>query len=124
MRERNVENAKITGVRIGVEDHGILTMFIDLNGAGWGVSYGGYAMDEYDQLQKSRIGHAMLAQSVIELCAVFEVSDIQQLVGMACRVDTEGLGGRAQRIGHFMESRWFSFQDLAVRMTGRIEVKA
>ena len=34
---KSVENAKITYVQLGYEDHGILTLMLGLEGDGWGV---------------------------------------------------------------------------------------
>lgn len=108
-----IENAIITDVTIGREGHGVLTVFIGLDGGGWGVTYGGYAMDNYDKARKRRIGHAFLAQSLLDLFDVFKVDRVDRLVGLPCRVENEGYGGRARRIGHFTDDRWFSFEALA-----------
>lgn len=108
-----IENAVIESVFIGREDHGILTMFVHVRGDGWGVGLGGYVLDQYDQTTKKQFGSALLADSVLGLLEVFKVDDIRKLEGKPCRVETEGLGGRAKRIGHYLEDRWFSFQELA-----------
>ena len=41
-----IKNARITRTTLGVEDHGILTAFLHLEGDGWGIGFGGYALDE------------------------------------------------------------------------------
>lgn len=113
MSARTIENARIADVMIGYEDHGILTMNLTLEGEGWGVGFGGYALNAYDDVKRDRVGHAMLAEAVMRLLRTFEVNEVSKLKGLPCRVDTEGCGGRAHRIGHFLKDRWFSWQELA-----------
>lgn len=40
----NFQNAKITSTQITMKDHGCLTFWINLEGAGWGVGLGGYCI--------------------------------------------------------------------------------
>lgn len=105
------ENATITRVEIGIEDHGILTMGVWLEGDGWGVMYGGFALDRYDKTLKRRVGTELLAECVLRLLETFKVQQLDELKGKPCRVETEGAGGRALKIGHFTQNRWFSFKD-------------
>lgn len=51
-------NAKITSVSLSMADHGCLTFWITLDGGGWGVSVGGYA-----------IGHGYLGADNFDACA-------------------------------------------------------
>lgn len=39
-----IENAKITNISLTMADHGCLTFWIAVEGAGWGCSIGGYCI--------------------------------------------------------------------------------
>lgn len=39
-----LQNAEITNVSLNFRDHGVLSLDLTLNGGGWGVVYGGYAL--------------------------------------------------------------------------------
>ena len=41
-----IENAKIISTILG-EDHGCLTAYISVEGAGWGGAFGGYCLDHW-----------------------------------------------------------------------------
>jgi hypothetical protein len=119
MRETTIENAEITRVDIEVEDHGILTMGVSLEGGGWGVTFGGYALDRWSDEKKRREGTELLAECVLRLLDTFKVRRLADLKGLPCRVETEDWGGKAQRIGHFTQDRWFSFADTCAEVTGK-----
>lgn len=78
-----VKIAKVTKTFLGVEDHGILTAFLDLEyGGGSGQGAGGYALDTYDAEKECRV--ATVA------CGVFVAGILR-----ACGVDAwEKLPGR------------------------------
>lgn len=106
-----VENAKITYVQLGYEDHGILTLMIGLEGDGWGCAYGGYALDYYDKSLKKRIPTQVGFEAITEIMNTFEVTDLYDLKGQFIRVEFEGGGcSPASRIGHLMKNKWFSFK--------------
>jgi hypothetical protein len=104
-----INNARITGTSLGYEDHGILTSYVHLEGDGWGVSFGGYAFDGYDNKAKRRWASNGFGLEFIR--AVMRVADVkswEDLPGKVVRVELEGLGGRALRIGHFLKDDWFN----------------
>lgn len=41
-----LQNAEITNVSLNFRDHGVLSLDLTLNGGGWGVVYGGYALGQ------------------------------------------------------------------------------
>lgn len=47
-----IRNAKITGTKLGREDHGIMTFMIFVEFCGCACGIGGYALDEYDRETK------------------------------------------------------------------------
>lgn len=113
MRDTRIENARIKDTMLGVEDHGILTAYVHLEGDGWGVGFGGYAMDSWDQSKKRRLGTAFGTEYILRLLDVIGVSKWEDLKGKYCRVETEGLGGGARRIGHITKDKWFDPKALA-----------
>lgn len=116
-----IKNAKITGTSLGAEDHGIMCAWIHLNGAGWGISFGGYAMDEYDKAVKRRVGSAYGIEFIAGILNTVGVGSWEKLTGQHVRVELEGWGGKALRIGHITEDKWFDPQTLADSM--RLAVK-
>lgn len=87
-------NAVIKDVSIFIEDHGILTSFVDLDYGNSGQGFGGYTLEE------------SMGRWVRGLLGVFKVHDLKDLKGKACRVKIEN--GIARSIGHLLEDRWFT----------------
>jgi len=113
-----IENAKIDSTTLGVEDHGILTCMLMLSGDGWGIGFGGYAMDEPEKDEAGKFvgrrGTAFGAEYIRLLLETLQVKRWEDLPGTIVRVETEGgCGGRALRIGHALKDRWFDPKALA-----------
>lgn len=115
-RHTTIENAVIDYTRLGTEDHGIFTAYIGLKGSGWGVAFGGYGFDAYDKQAERRVGHAYGSAWIMEVLRVLEVDTWEKLPGTPVRVETEGFGGRARRIGHYLKDQWFDPEALAATM--------
>jgi len=106
------ENAKITGTFLGEEDHGIFTCQLFFNGKGWGCAFGGYALDEYNQDKKRRVGTAYGMEFMKAILRTLKVPEWEKLTGTYCRVRSEGWGGGITEIGHLIEDIWFNPKDL------------
>lgn len=111
----HIENALITSTMLGYEDHGILTAFVHVSGEGWGVGFGGFALDAWDEATKKRIGTAYGCQFIADVLRVVGVDAWEKLAGQHVRVESEGLGGRALRLGHITKNQWFDPRELATR---------
>ena len=112
-----IKNAVIKSTSLGYEDHGILTCYVYLEGDGWGVGFGGYALDGYDKSAKRR--WAANGYGVEFIRAIMRVAGVEvweKLPGKSVRVDTEGWGGKALRLGHFLKDDWFDPKELAVQV--------
>lgn len=94
-----IENCKIKGTNLGLENNDIMSLDIYLESDGWGASFGSYRMD-------GAYGMACLR----ELLETLEVSKYEDLKGMYVRCIDTGLGGRCLAIGHLLKDRWFSFE--------------
>jgi len=92
-----IENAKITSTFLGREDHGILTGMVTLAGDGWGVGFGGRCL-----------GGDYTTEWIKGVLDTLEVSSWEKLPGTLVRVEWEGVGGRALRIGHAIKNKWYS----------------
>jgi hypothetical protein len=119
--ELEIKNAKIVSTSLGVEDHGIFTAYLHLDGGGWGGGFGGYSLDGpvKDTAGKfeGRVGSAFGAEFIRRVLETLEVETWEKLPGTIVRVTSEGLGGRAATtIGHAYKDRWFDPQKLADEM--------
>ena len=75
--------AKITGTSLGIEDHGIFTAWLDVtyDGKGTSQSIGGYALDEWDDATKHRVGTAYGLEWIKRVMAAAGVDRWEKLVG-------------------------------------------
>jgi hypothetical protein len=100
-------NAKIGSTMLGSEDHGILTLFVNVEGDGWGQGFGGYALDgPWDERQKIRLPSAECGRWINGILNALEIERWEKLPGTIVRVkrgDTQVL----EAIGHAYKDRWF-----------------
>lgn len=90
-----IENAKITGTMIGIEDHGISIIELDLD-------YGGSA-----QALQRTVSAETLYGDVFAILQALHVSSWEELPGTLCRVRRED--GLARQVGHILEDTWTQF---------------
>ncbi len=112
--ELEIKNAKITKVRLGYEDHGILTCFLDLDYGSLSQGFGGYTLDSYDEAKKERVGTAYGMEFLIRIMKVVGVENWEDLVGKHVRVKTEWT--KIHELGNILEDRWFNPHALAEEM--------
>ena len=109
---KRIENAKISGTMLGIEDHGIFTCYVYVEGHAWGCGFGGYAMDQWNAKKKNREGTGYGMEFLKRILNCLEVSEWEKLKGTPVRVETEGVGGRITRIGHYLKDKWFDPEEL------------
>ena len=112
-RDTRIENAVISATRLGIEDHGIFTAWVTIKGDGWGVSFGGYAFDQWSEVRGRRVGADYGIEFIAQLMAAVGVESWEKLPGTHVRAETEGAGGRCLRIGHILKNQWFDPEKLA-----------
>lgn len=103
-----MENAQIKSVRLGFENHGLLTLDISLSLEGnIGTCYGGWNMTNNPK-GMSAVG---------ELLKAMKVDSLNELEKTYCRTLStgNGCGDRVMAIGHIIEDSWFSFQEFFKR---------
>lgn len=116
-----IQNVRIRGTMLGPEDHGIMTFMLDLEAPGFGIGYGGYALDHRDRGSDTCVPNSggWGYQAIRGLLEAVGVASWERLSGTLCLVefdDGPGSSGRVLRIGHIVEDRWF---DLAKYMEER-----
>lgn len=113
----DVKNGKITSCFLGIEDHGIFTMYIGIEGDCWGqsFSFGGWCLDTYDAVAKKRIGSIFGAEFIMRVLNTLEVNSINNLIGTPVRID--GDFTKINRIGHFLKDKWFDPKQLEEEIT-------
>lgn len=115
--------AKIRKVRLGWEDHGILTCMVDLDYGGSGQNAGGYSLDEplLDDAEQfiGRCGTAFGMEWIARLMRAAGVEDFSEVEGRTVlAVREEGYHGRVIGLKPLPTERGepFVFADLAVEM--------
>lgn len=99
MLDENKVLARVTGFKFGYEDHGILTLYVELEKEdGFHQSFGGYSLDGYDEKLKRRKGTAGGLDFIIQVMRVFKASSLDDIVGKMCYAlyDQVGLGRTIQ----------------------------
>ncbi|WP_155962167.1 hypothetical protein [Streptococcus ruminantium] len=106
-----IENVKIKSTFLGREDHGILTCYLTLEGSGFGISVGGYALDWYDEIKGIRIPVQKGFKLIDRIMKVVGVSSWEELTGKYIRIEHDGPGRRVTKIGHLMNNEWLDFEE-------------
>lgn len=108
MRELELHNAKITGTKLGFEDHGIMTFFLYLEFDGGGVGFGGYSLDQWSEERQERVGFGASMDCLKEIMQTVGVENWEDLKGKHVVVESEGWGGKATGIRNLIkEDVWF-----------------
>ena len=77
--------ARVEDCRLEIEDHGILTCWLNLHKEeGLHQSFGGYSLDGYDESLKRRIGTASGMDWILRLMQVFGVTKLEHIKGKMC----------------------------------------
>ena len=105
-------NAKITSAELTMADHGCLTMWLTLEGSGWGCGFGGYCLGKGFLGAKKFEGSEKGMESIMRIMDVVGVEKFTALKGCYVRAELEGLNGGIARIGNITENKWFSYKDV------------
>jgi len=87
---------KIKSTMLGIEDHGIMSFSLEFDFGGAGQAFCGYALDDYSEELKRRVGTAGgmdLMIGIIKACGVKKWEDIQGKT-MYALYEKEGWGER------------------------------
>ena len=107
-----IANAKIKDVSLTMEDHCCLTFYVTVEGAGWGVSLGGYCIGKgYLGADEFTAADGNGLEAMMRIMDVVGVSKWEDLKGQYCRVQLEGWGGRVDSIGNILKDKWFNLAE-------------
>lgn len=98
-----IENAKIGTTFLGIEDHGLLSSFLHLEGAGWGQGFGGLRLDAKDWMNAPSFCGAYIRA----ILGTLEVDRWENLPGTLLRIRRPDTGGSIRAIGHIVKDQWF-----------------
>lgn len=98
--KRDIKNAVIRDVLIGLSDQNVFTSWIVVGLGGQSQGFGGY------DLRANNTSHAFISG----ILKVVGVKDIKQLIGKAIRIDHDST--KIYRIGHYMEETWFDYETI------------
>lgn len=113
MADLEERNAKIRSTHLGREDHGIMTVMLDLEWDSGGQGFGGYALDQWQGERNAsgkRVGTAYGMKFIMAILDTLEVERWEKLPGTVCRVRAEH--SKVHAIGHFLKDRWFYPENL------------
>ena len=103
-------NAKITGTKLTMEDHGCLSFWIFLEGSGWGVGYGGYCIGHgYQGADEFIAVNGDGLEAMMRIMDVVGVDTWEDLNGKFVRVKTDGR--KVDIIGNIMKDKWFNIKE-------------
>jgi hypothetical protein len=105
-------NGKIKSTMFGVEDHGILTFMVYLEGNGWAQGVGGYGLDNPDKGEGYRPGFGLGLSAMRKIMETVGIDQWEKLPGTLIRIrrhDGE-FGNDPPVIGHIIEDRWFDLR--------------
>ena len=107
-----IENAKITSVDISTRDYASAVLQMTIEGAGWGVVYGGKKLAHAGTCLKSEEIEASGKgfESILQIMWTLGVDSFKDLEGKYVRVVTEGWGSSIEIIGDIMKDRWFDYR--------------
>jgi hypothetical protein len=90
MEKQQLELAKVESVDLFIEDHGILTLFVNLDYGGTHQGFGGYSLDGYDETLKRRVGTAGGTDFILRILNMFKVSKLEDIKGRSVYAIKQG----------------------------------
>lgn len=107
-----IENAKITSADLSMEEHGCLTLWLILEGQGWGCGFGGRVLGKGYVGAKEFEGSEKGIVEIMKIMDVVGVSKFSELKGKIVRAEIDKWwGGKIDKIGNVIEDKWFSYKE-------------
>ena len=102
-------NAKIVDTSLTMRDHGCLTFYVTVEGAGFGVSIGGYCIGKgYLGADKFTAEDGNGLEAMMQIMNVVGVHAWEDLKGKYCRIRHEDYSNQIHSIGNILEDKWFN----------------
>lgn len=106
-----IMNAKITNAELSMADHGCLTMWLTLEGSGWGCGFGGYCLGKGYLGAKEFEGSAKGLESIMRIMDVVGVDRFSELEGKYIRIVDEGWNKPVKKFGNIIKDKWFDYEE-------------
>ena len=120
MKNTTIRNAIIKSARLLVDDHGILSAWLDLDYGGSGQRFGGYGLylpksfTHHNQAGPNYAGHF-----IWRCMEIAGVTDWSRMAGKTIRA--EYADGPIIRIGHIINDDWFNCGEDFQKMTAEVK---
>lgn len=101
---REIRNARIKATSLGVEDHGLFTAVVQLEGEGWGQGFGCFNFGSFTEGPTPEQARN-LGRFILGVLRVVGADSWEQLPGKVVRIDHDT--GRVYRIGNVIRDEWF-----------------
>lgn len=106
-----IENAIIKSADLTMEDHGCLTLWLHVEGCGWGCGIGGYCIGKGYLDAKEFTGFAKGIEEIMRVMDTVGVSKFSELKGKHIRVEVDGWGSGIKKFGHIIKDKWFDYEE-------------
>lgn len=106
-----ISNAKITSIKLYIEDHDILTFSICCEGYGTGFVLGGYCLDcsvlvDRENNKYERKSDGVGLDCMRRIMEVVGVRAWEDLKGKYIRYEHDGWGSSVTKIGNIIDEKW------------------
>lgn len=101
-----IENARIISADLTMEDHGCLTLYMTLEGSGFGCVYGGYCLGHGYLGADNFDGSPQGIEYIMRLMDTVGVSTLSGLAGKYVRIAISEQN-TVKIIGNILDERWF-----------------
>ena len=106
-----IKNGKITNVTLTMEDHGVLTFYLTIEGGGVGFGYGGYVIGRGYLGANNFEGSAKGVEAMMRIMDTIGVDTWEDLVGKYLRYEDNGWGSTITKIGNIIDNKWFDIKE-------------
>ena len=103
-----IKNAVIKSVSLGIEDHGSLSAWLDLEYVSGGQGFGGYALYLPKSFSHHQLG-SVAGHFIFRVLEIGGVTEWSKLPGKCIRVI--GTDSEIESIGHIIKDEWFRPSD-------------
>lgn len=109
--EKKIENARIKSADLSMADHGCFTLWLNIEGDGWGCGVGGYCLGKGYVGATKFEGSPKGIEEIMRIMDVVGVSEFSELAGKYIRVETNGVGGIIKKFGNIVKDKWFDYEE-------------
>lgn len=103
------KNAKIKSASLNMKNHSCLTFDIVLEGAGWGVVFGGYSFGHGHLGSDTFTGSGKGLEAIMRIMDTVGVDDVNDLPGKYVRIAVKKFTDPVKIIGNIIDDKWFDY---------------